>query len=123
MEKFLVTLLLITSTLVVSAYTTTRPYDQNWYIRVDRSEAANRDRKYLDPPPAGYVAEPLPKWKRILLRADKQRPQYLHRYQTNVTNREYTDCSYYKYVDCADFTFCRCWQCRDYAYPVTTIDY
>ena len=124
MVKYLVTfLLLIICSSVLAYYPSSRVYDNNWYIRSDKSEWANSDRLYLDPPPAGQIAKPLPKWKRILLRGSKRHGSPWYRYQPHISNREYIDCSHYKYVDCSNFTFCRCWQCRDYVYPIVRIDY
>ena len=96
----------------------TRVYDNNWYIRADYNPYNNRDRKFFDPPPAGEKAKPIPKWKEILYRADKKHPSLYYQYEPHVSNREYSDCTYYKYVDCSNYAFCRCWQCRDYVYPV-----
>lgn len=124
MEKYLVILLLIvTCSKVFAWYPSSRVYDNNWYIRSDKSEWANSDRKYLDPPPAGETAKPLNKVQRILLRSSKKHPSHWYRYQPHISNREYTDCSHYKYVDCSNFTFCRCWQCRDYVYPIVRVSY
>ena len=122
--KYLVILLLlITNSSAFAWYPSSRPYDNNWYIRVDRSEEANRDRKSYDPPIAGTKAKELNKFQRIMLRSNKRRPSQWYRYDTHVSNREYTDCSYYKYVDCSNFTFCRCWQCKDYVYPIVRTNY
>lgn len=125
MVKFFGTLLLMLTLniSVLAYYPSSRPYDNNWYIRVDESEAANSDRKYYDPPAVGTKAKELNKFQRILMRANKQRPSRFYRYETHISNREYTDCSYYKYVDCSNFTFCRCWQCKDYVYPVVRTNY
>ena len=97
------------------------PYNPNWYIRVDHSEAANSDRKYFDPPAVGTNTKKLNKFQRILYRADKRHVIPFNRYNSHITDREYRDCSYYKYVDCSNYTFCRCWQCKDYAYPIETV--
>ena len=123
MKKLFVILLLIFNLPVLAWYPSSRVYDNNWYIRSDKSEFANADRKYLDPPAVGEKAKPLSKWQRILIRANKQHPSQWYRYEPHISNREYTDCSYYKYVDCSNFTFCRCWQCRDYVYPIVRVDY
>lgn len=105
------------------SYPLEKPYNQNWYIRVDRSEAANADRKMYDPPAVGEEPKELNKMQRILLRANKPHRSRWYRYGNDITMREYTDCSYYKYVDCSNFAFCRCWQCKYYAYPIVRTDY
>ena len=109
--------------LQVIAYPLEKPYNQNWYIKVDKSEAANADRKKYDPPAVGQQAKELNKFQRILLRANKPHRSIWYKYGNDVTMIEYTDCSYYKYVDCSNFTFCRCWQCKDYVYPIVRADY
>lgn len=105
------------------AYPEVHPYNQNWYVRVDKSEAANADRKKYDPPAVGQQAKELNKFQRILLLADKRHPSRWYRYYPHISNREYEDCRYYKYVDCSNYTFCRCWQCRDYAYSIVRSEY
>ena len=123
-KRYLILMLIFLNILPSLAwYPSSRPYDNNWYIRTTKSEYANSDRKYLDPPPVGEAAKPLNKVQRILLRSSKRHPSQWNRYRTHISNREYTDCSYYKYVDCSNFTFCRCWQCRDYAYPIVRTNY
>ena len=123
LAKFLLILLLMFNAIAFARYPSSRPYDNNWYIRVDESESANSDRKSYDPPAVGTKAKELNKFQRILLRANKQRPSQFYRYEPHISNREYIDCSYYKYVDCSNFTFCRCWQCKDYVYPVVRTNY
>ena len=123
MKKFLVLLIFLNVLPAFAWYPASRPYDNNWYIRSDKSEWANSDRKYLDPPAEGTTAKPLNKFQRILLRSSKQHPSQWYRYETHISNREYTDCSDYKYVDCSNFAFCRCWQCKDYVYSVVRVDY
>ena len=94
------------------------PYNENWYIRSDKSEWANRDRKTFSPPAVGSHAKRLNKAQRILYRSNKRHAIPYNSYNSHISDREYTDCSYYKYVDCSNYTFCRCWQCRDYVYPI-----
>lgn len=119
MIRFIVVILIFLNISSVFAYPVrhTRPYDNNWYIRVDKNPYANIDRKYFDAPPAGTKAKPLNKVQRILYAANRQHPSLYYQYQPHVSNREYSDCTYYKYVDCSNYAFCRCWQCRDYVYP------
>ena len=100
----------------VHAYGEAYPYNENWYIRSDKNEYANRDRKYFDPPAVGETAKEPNKIQRILYRANKQHPLVGERYNAHLSGKEYKDCSYYKYVDCSNLSFCRCWQCRDYVY-------
>ena len=112
----LLVLLLFIGISKVHAYGEAYPYNNNWYIRSDKNEYANRDRKYFDPPAVGETAKEPNKIQRILYRANKRHPLVWERYDEHLSNREYTDCSYYKYVDCSNLSFCRCWQCRDYVY-------
>ena len=114
----LLILLLVLSTGKAHAYAEAFPYNNNWYIRSDKSVHANSDRKTFDPPATGIVAKEPNKIQRILYRANKQHPLVWERYDAHLSNKEYTDCTYYKYVDCSNLSFCRCWQCRDYVYPV-----
>ncbi len=100
------------------AYGEVHPYNNNWYIRSDKSEWANRDRKTFSPPAVGSHAKRLNKAQRILYRSNKRHAIPYNSYNSHISDREYTDCSYYKYVDCSNYTFCRCWQCRDYVYPI-----
>ena len=125
MKKFIIISLIFLNISSALAYSTgpTRPYDNNWYIRSNKSEYANRDRKTFDPPPVGTQAKKLNKLQRILYSSNRKHPSQWYRYDTHISGREYVNCSYYKYVDCADFTFCRCWQCRDYVYPITRVEY
>ena len=109
-------LLLLIGISKAHAYGEAYPYNNNWYIRSDKSEYANRDRKYFDPPVVGTVAKEPNKIQRILYRANKQHPLIGERYNAHLSGKEYKDCSYYKYVDCSNLSFCRCWQCRDYVY-------
>lgn len=125
MAKYLLIFILILSlSPAFAGYPTSRPYDNNWYIKVDKSEGANSDRKYFNPPAVGTPQKKPNKIQRILYRADKPRLMNYpyHHYDNNVTGREYKDCSYYLYVDCSNYTFCRCWQCRNYAYPIVDTD-
>ena len=115
--------LLFLTTLPSHAYGEVYPYNVNWYTRVDKSEYANADRKSFDPPAVGTKAKELNKLQRILYRANKRHVSAWNRYYPHISDREYRDCTYYKYVDCSNFAFCRCWQCRNYAYPIERVDY
>lgn len=123
-KKLLILVLIFLNTIPAFSWGQTRPYDNNWYIRVDKSEFANSDRKYFDPPAVGTPQKKPNKIQRILYRADKPRLMNYsyHHYDNHVSGREYKDCSYYLYVDCSNYTFCRCWQCRNYAYPIVDVD-
>ena len=92
-----------------------RPYDQHWYIHVDRNSTYEMMFGQPSIKPVGKGN----KIKRILYRADRPHQADWYRYYRHISNREYIDCSYYKYVDCTNFEFCRCWQCKDYAYRIT----
>ena len=116
MVRILLVFLILLSTLPAFSYAESFPYNNNWYIRSDKNEYANRDRKYFDPPSVGETAKEPNKIQRILYRANKQHPLIGERYTPHLSSREYKDCSYYKYVDCSNLSFCRCWQCRDYVY-------
>lgn len=117
-KKILSVFLIFLNVLPVLAYGEVHPYNNNWYIHSDKSEYANSDRKTFSPPPVGVQPRRLNKVQRVLYRANKRHVIPYNSYRSYVSDREYTDCSYYKYVDCSNFTFCRCWQCREYVYPV-----
>ena len=119
MKKLIITgLILLMQQSVALSYHENYPYNMNWYIRSDKSEEANKDRKYFDPPAVGTPQKKPNKIQRILYRADKPRMLPPRRYNYHVSGREYRDCSYYLYVDCSNYAFCRCWQCRDYVYDI-----
>ena len=122
MRLFLV-LLIFLNILPVFSYDEAYPYNKNWYIKSDKSEVANKDRKTFDPPAVGTQAKEPSKIKRILYRANKRHVIPYNSFSNHISNREYTDCTYYKYVDCSNFTFCRCWQCRDYVYNIERYNY
>ena len=117
--RIMIIFLIFLNILPALAYPTrsSRPYDNNWYIRVDFNTYANADRKMFDPPAVGQKPKRLNKIQRILLSADRKHPSLYYQYEPHVTNREYSDCSKFIYVDCSNYAFCRCWQCRDYVYP------
>ena len=121
--RILVTFLIFLNMLPAFSYGEVYPYNNNWYIRSDKSEWANRDRKTFDPPAVGAEAKEPNKIQRILYRANKRHVIPYNRYNSHITDREYTDCTYFKYVDCSNLSFCRCWQCRDYVYPVVRVSY
>lgn len=123
MIRFLITCLIFLNILPAFSYGEVHPYNNNWYIRSDESEWANRDRKTFDPPTVGTEAKEPNKIQRILYRANKRHVIPYNRYNSHITDREYTDCTYFKYVDCSNLSFCRCWQCRDYVYPVVRVSY
>ena len=116
MVRILLIFLIFLNTLPVFSYAESFPYNNNWYIRSNKSVYANKDRKYFDPPAVGTVAKEPNKIQRILYRANKRHPLVWERYDEHLSNREYKDCTYYKYVDCSNLSFCRCWPCRDYVY-------
>ena len=119
MKKLLITgLILILTAPTVLAYRENYPYNMNWYIRSDKTEFGNRNRKFFDPPAVGTPQKKPNKIQRILYRANKQHMLSPTRYNYHVSGREYRDCSYYLYVDCSNYAFCRCWQCRDYVYEI-----
>ena len=121
--RIILVLLIFLNILPAFSYGEVYPYNPNWYIRSDKSEWANRDRKYFDPPAVGTVAKEPNKFQRILYRANKRHVIPNKRYNPHISDREYTDCTYYKYVDCSNLAFCRCWQCRDYVYPYVRTSY
>ena len=121
--RFLLVLLIFLNILPAFSYGEVHPYNNNWYIRSDKSEWANKDRKTFDPPAVGIEAKEPNKLQRILYRANKRHVIPYNRYITHISDREYTDCTYYKYVDCSNLAFCKCWQCRDYVYPYVRVEY
>lgn len=121
--RILITFLIFLNILPAFSYGEVYPYNNNWYIRSDKSEWANRDRKTFDPPAIGTEAKEPNKIQRILYRSNKRHVIPHNRYNSHITDREYTDCTYFKYVDCSNLSFCRCWQCRDYVYPVVRVSY
>ena len=122
MIRLLLSCFVLFTALPVFSYGEVHPYNNNWYIRSDKSEEANRDRKSFDPPAVGTSVKRPNKLQRILYRANKRHVIPYDNY-SHVSDREYTDCSYYLYVDCSNFTFCRCWQCRDYVYPIVRTNF
>ena len=118
-KSFIILIFVLLLANTASSYPTSSVYDNNWYIKTDKSSVANQEKSKAE-------LLGIKKWnkvERVLYTADRpHRPTFYKRY-SNTTHREYVNCSYFKHIDCSNFAFCRCWQCRDYAYPVVRTGY